>query len=101
MTGYTYTCGSCGTEFPTLTKKRLHQRDDCPETELEMDISDLDGDGIADLTIEELGICDVCGESNNEFDDYEVDETDAGLAFTLIFECSHCTAHNHNEAILS
>lgn len=96
-----YECASCGAGFETLTRKRLHQRDDCPAADAELDISDLEADEIAATTVEELLVCDVCGAANDGADAIHRDHTDAGLTITLEFGCESCGAHNTNEAILA
>lgn len=95
-----YTCTSCGESFPTLTRKRLHQRD-CTEADADLDVSDLDLDETVELAVEELLICDVCGQKNDGTESIETDETEAGLGVALEFACTHCGARNENEAILA
>ena len=95
-----YTCTSCGESFPTLTKKRLHQRD-CAAADADLDVSDHDLDDIAERTVADLLTCDVCGVRNDGAESIQHDETDAGLGIEVGFECTHCGARNDNEAILS
>ena len=94
-----YTCTSCGESFPTLTKKRLHQSD-CPEADLVADGGDMDPDELVEWAVEETLVCDVCGEKNEAAESISTDETDAGVAYELRFECTHCGARNENTAIL-
>lgn len=95
-----HTCESCEDEFPTLTRKRLHQRDDCPGADEEVDISNLDVDEQAELVVEKLLVCDICESQNDHAEAIDKDVTDAGLSVTLTFECSACGAHNENTGIL-
>lgn len=95
-----YICTSCGESFETLSKKRLHQRD-CSAADADLDVSDIDADEIAERTVAELLVCDVCGQKNDGAASIDRDITPAGLAFTLTFTCETCGAHNENEAILA
>lgn len=95
-----YTCTSCGESFPTLSTKRLHQRE-CDEADLDLDVSDLDVDGIAERTVAELLVCDVCGTKNDGAESIDRDITAVGLAIELTFVCGTCGARNENEAILA
>lgn len=94
-------CPSCGATFETLTRKRLHQRDDCPEATAELDVEGLDLDEIAMATVRELLVCDLCGAKNGGGDGFRFDHTDAGLTFGITFTCEECGARNDNEGILS
>lgn len=92
---------SCGATFATLTRKRLHQRDECPDRDAELDVSDQTVEEITEQAVQELLVCDVCERSNGGAESIERDRTDAGVAITLTFTCEHCGAHNDNTAILS
>jgi len=94
-----YECESCGETFRTLSRKRLHQRE-CSEAAAEVDVDGMDVDEMAELAIEELLVCDVCGEQNEGARDVDQDVTDAGVGVTLRFECSACGAWNKNTAVL-
>jgi hypothetical protein len=95
-----YTCTSCGESFPTLTTKRLHQRE-CSEAEAEFDVDGMDPDEMAGVVVDELLVCDVCESKNGGAESLDWDITAAGLAFTLTFTCENCGAWNENEAILA
>jgi len=95
-----HTCTSCGESFPTLTKKRLHQRE-CPEADADLDVSEMDVDDVAERTVAELLVCDVCGARNDGAESIDRDITPAGLAIELTFVCETCGAQNDNEAILA
>jgi len=95
-----YTCTSCGESFPTLTTKRLHQRD-CAAADLDLDVSGMDVDEIVDHAVAELLVCDVCVAKNDGAASIETDHTDAGFGVELVYECAHCGAHNEHEAILA
>ena len=95
-----YTCTSCGESFPTLTTKRLHQRD-CTAAEADIDVADRGLDDIAERTVADLLTCDVCGARNDGVESIQHDETEAGLGIEVGFECTSCGARNDNEAILS
>lgn len=96
----THEC-SCGATFETLTRYRLHQRDDCSDRDLDLDVRDDDAETIAEQAVTELLVCDVCGAANDGAEAIERDSTAAGIAVTLTFDCIACGATNENTAILS
>lgn len=96
-----YECSSCSATFETLTRKRLHQRDDCPGTDAVVDVADLEAEAMASTVVEELLVCDVCGADNTGANAIDSDVTDAGFTVTLRFDCERCGAHNTNEGVLA
>lgn len=91
---------SCGETFETLTKLRLHQRDDCPDRAEEFDVDGMDVDELAERATKELLICDVCEKSNDGAESIEREITNAGVSIVATFDCDHCGAHNENTAII-
>lgn len=90
----------CGETFSTLSAYRIHQRDECQFSADEIDMRDQDTEEVSQRLVDELLICDMCGEKNDEAESISQDITDAGLAFTLGFQCSHCGATNENTGIV-
>lgn len=94
------TC-SCGETFESLTAYRIHQRDDCPDRDADLDVLDEDLEEIAATATDELLLCDVCGHPNDGAETIATDETEAGLSIELSFCCDWCGATNENTAILA
>lgn len=93
-----YEC-SCGRSFPTLTRLRLHQRDECPDRE-ELDLAGKDVEEQVERIAEELMECERCGIEADEIDDVREEETGAGEAIIVEFTCWECGVHNRNKAFL-
>lgn len=94
-----YQC-PCGESFDGLVQFRLHQRDNCPDSDGERDIEGQSAEETSEQVVEELLICDICDRSNDGGRDIRTDMTDAGLGITIEFTCEHCGAENENTAIL-
>lgn len=101
-----YTCDACGEEFGTLSRKRLHE---CPaeaeygttdDPELDVPAADMDTDDMAELAVQQMLVCDVCGEKNDGVDELDHSVTSQGVSFAVEFDCRHCGATNENTAVL-
>lgn len=98
-----YECDACGDAFRTLSKKRLH---DCPEGAkyggdepvADIPVADLDLDAQVELAVEQVLICDVCGEKNDGAESIDQDTNERGVAIAVEFRCEHCGATNENTA---
>lgn len=88
----------CGETFETLTQFRIHQRDECRFSE-EHDIKGQSEDEISQQIIDELLVCESCGERSDEVREIEREITDAGLSIVARFSCD-CGWQNENTAIL-
>lgn len=96
-----YKC-SCGEEFRTLTRKRIHQEDDCPlHDRIVEDLDGLDIDEIAERTAAGLLECVNCGETTDGIFDIMRQFGDDELELTVRFVCTHCGVENSNNAVLS
>ena len=96
----TWTCEACGDEFETLTRKRLHQKNDCPG---KFDHIDADGKSKNDLVDETVGAlleCQQCEHRHQGGVTREDDYTDAGYSIGVRFTCQECGFQNANTAIL-
>ena len=96
-----YECEGCGESFDTLSSKRLHE---CPsgvmygggEIDAEYPVADMDLDDMTELAVEQVLICDVCGEKNSGANDVTSDYNQNGVSLAVHFECSYCGAWNDN-----
>lgn len=93
-----YEC-TCGETFPTLTQKRIHQKDECPDRE-ETDVSDLDVEDAVRQFTDELIRCDNCEARAEEIEAWSTSETEDGVEATVEFTCWECGYHNENRGWL-
>lgn len=98
-----YECEGCDETFDTLSSKRLHE---CPsgvrygggEIDAEVPVADMNVDDMASLAVEQVLMCDVCGEQNSGANEIDSDYNDQGVSIAAHFECEHCGAWNDNSA---
>jgi len=93
-----YVCEPCGETFPTLTRKRLHQKDDCPGL---FDELDPDDDNVAEKAAAGLLTCQRCDERHDGRFQRSEDMTDAGYSIEVRFKCQSCGFDNDNTCILA
>lgn len=93
------TCGACGESFATLTKLRLHEKDECPQRETYAEI-DMDSPDRGLQGAEELLTCRNCA-AVDENADYEQTASVADGDYHLIveFTCRVCGFENENRVV--
>ena len=99
--GGKHVCEACGEDFRTLTKLRLHEKDDCPDREtfaqLDPDAADTPGQAA-----EGLLTCRDCGRENPGA---SYDETaslaDGDYHLIVEFQCAGCGFENENRVVLT
>lgn len=93
-------CTSCGETFQTLSRKRLHQKSDCPALDEVIDTEGMDTEEIVDQMVSSLSTCERCErEHQGEFTRAD-SQTGSDYSVELQFTCEHCGFHNVNTAIL-
>jgi len=97
----THECDACGDTFETLTRLRLHEKDDCPQRKQYADI-DPDAPDVGDQTAEELLSCRGCGRENPHADfEFSTDYDGSDFHYIVEFDCQHCGFENENRAVMT
>lgn len=94
-------CDACGETFRTLSRLRLHERDDCPQRETydELDPNSPDVDLQA---AEGLLTCRDCGRENPNADFAETASFANGDYHLIVeFGCRHCGFENENRIVMT
>ncbi len=94
-----HTC-QCGETFETLSRKRLHQKDDCQAQLEHIEAGDRDSRTVAAETAEALLTCQQCESGHEGQFTRSDDATEAGYSVEIEFDCEDCGFHNVNTAIL-
>ncbi len=98
--GGEYECDACGETFRTLSKLRLHEKDDCRQREtfgrIDPDAADADVQGATGLLT-----CRECGDMRPDAD-YDETASFDGEDYHLIveFECRACGFDNENRLVM-
>ena len=98
--GSGHVCEGCGETFRTLTRLRLHEKDDCPERQT---YDQIDPDAAnADLQAAEgLLTCRSCGQENPNADFEETPSfADGDYHLVVEFDCRHCGFENENRVVM-
>lgn len=95
-----HVCEPCGSTFETLTKKRLHQKDDCPGLFDNIDTDGKDPDEIAGRTARGLLTCQDCEQVHDGPFTRGDDHTTAGYSIEIRFRCQRCGFQNVNTAVM-
>lgn len=99
--GGKHTCKACGETFDTLTRLRLHEKDDC-QARATLGKIDPDSATAGVQAAEGLLTCRDCGQENP---DVAVEETPSydGEDYHLIveFSCAHCGFDNENRVVMT
>lgn len=99
-------CDACDETFQTLTRKRLH---DCPADaeygttdapDADIPVADMDLDDMVSLAVEQVLICDVCGESVEGAETIDTAHSNRGVSIAVTFDCPACGAANENTAVV-
>ena len=94
------TCDSCGESFETLTRLRLHEKDDCPERETYAAI-DPGSPDVGHQAGEGLVTCRNCGRENSERDhEYATSFASGDLHYIITFACRFCGFENENRVVM-
>lgn len=96
-----HVCDACGDSFETLTRLRLHEKDDCPERETYSEI-DPDSSDPGQQAAEGMLTCRNC-ESQNPNADFDETASFDGDDYHLIveFECAFCGFENENRVVMT
>jgi hypothetical protein len=98
--GSGHVCEACGETFRTLTRLRLHEKDDCPARQT---YDQIDPDAAdADLQAAEgLLTCRSCGQENPNADFKETPSVvDGDYHLIVEFDCHHCGFENENRVVM-
>jgi len=98
-----HTCDACGDEFRTLTKLRLHEKDNCPQrAQFDSIDPNQDTDDVSRQAADGLLTCRNCGGENPNT---AFDETTSydGDDFHIIVEfiCGSCGFENENRVVMT
>ncbi|MUV51342.1 hypothetical protein [Haloarcula sp. CBA1122] len=97
--GGKYECDACGDTFQTLTKLRIHEKDDCPQRETFTELNP-DSDGVGLDAAEGLLTCRSC---DQEFPNVRYDQrtsfADGNFHIIVEFECPGCGFDNENRIV--
>lgn len=99
MSDAKHTCDACGMGFQTLTKLRLHEKDDCTERAVYADLTD--SDSLEAEAATGLLTCRACGVENGNAN-YEQTASFADGDYHLIveFSCRSCDFANENRIVM-
>jgi len=95
-----HVCEPCGESFETLSRKRLHQKQDCPGQFEQIGTDGMDQDDIVEETVRGLVTCQQCERRHDGSFTRGDDYTNAGYSVEIRFTCDHCGFNNVNTAIL-
>lgn len=99
--GSGHVCDACGEGFRTLTKLRLHEKDDCSERETYAEI-DPDADDMGLQAAGELLTCRDCGRENpNARYEESIDFADGDYHMIVEFACGFCGFANENRVVMT
>ncbi|MDS0258543.1 hypothetical protein NDI56_03845 [Haloarcula sp. S1CR25-12] len=98
--GSGHECDACGETFRTLTKLRLHEKDDCP-MRATFGAIDTDAEDAGEQAAAGLLQCRQCGQVNPNAD-FDHSTSFDGDDFHLIvgFQCRQCAFENENRVVL-
>lgn len=98
--GSGHVCDACDETFETLTRLRLHEKDDCSERAVMAEIDPNSAD-VGGQAAEELAVCRDCGRSNPNAA-FQMHTSFAGDDFHYIIEfpCTHCGFENENRVVM-
>jgi hypothetical protein len=99
--GSGHVCDACGETFRTLTRLRLHEKEDCPERatfdQIDPDAADADHQAA-----EGLLTCRNCGRGNPNADFEETTSfADSDYHLIVEFDCRHCGFENENRVVMT
>jgi len=96
----TYACEACGDSFDTLTRLRIHEKDDCSGRKVYTQL-DPDACDVADQGAEGLLTCRNCGRMHNSGDYTETPSwADGDYHLIVAFDCLHCGSENENRLVM-
>jgi len=95
-----HTCDACGDEFRTLSKLRLHEKNDCT-ARVTLGTLELVDDDVRTQAVGSLVTCRDCGQQNPDAD-FERTTSYDGEDFHLIveFDCRFCEFANENRIVM-
>jgi len=94
-------CDACGESFRTLTKLRLHEKDDCPGRDTFAEIEP-GSDGVGQQAAEGLLTCRNCERENpNANFDQSASYADGDYHYIVEFVCRQCGFKNENRVVMT
>lgn len=94
-------CEACGDEFETLTRLRIHEKDDCQGRATFGEI-DPGTEDVGQQGAEGLLTCRCCGRENPGVDyDYQTDYDGEDFHYIAEFDCQHCGFANENRLVMT